>query len=158
MNCLYQDEIESGKVTWDNVNYFREWEQKVLLQFMKNEPDVEVEPNYDSDHENGNVQKYKEGEDSKGDIIGSSPVCINFKTENLGFHASEHDIDRVESELHKIESEFKVKKCFHCGFKSKFTRKFEKHLFVDHNQNTCHACGDKFTDFGKFYKHTVSHN
>ena len=58
MNCLYQDEIESGKITWDSVNYFRDWEQKILQQFMKNEPDVEVEPNYDSDHEkNGNVKK-----------------------------------------------------------------------------------------------------
>ena len=158
MNCLYQDEIESGKITWDSVNYFRDWEQKILQQFMKNEPDVEVEPNYDSDHENGNVKKYEEGEDYKGDIVGSSPVRINFKTDNLGSLVSEDNIDRVESELQKIESEFKVKKCFLCGFKSKLTRKYEKHLFVDHNQNTCHTCGDKFTDFGKFYKHTLSHN
>ena len=157
---VVQNDIDSGKVSWQDENYFRCWQSDVLDNLNL-----------------GKSDKYNVKEESKeNDTIAidftenlfDDLVCIKFKVKEncsekenrmkkLGGKRKEKVT--LKTFRNRERKEKKTLTCDSCeNFSTKIVKKMERHLFEVHENTMCHVCGLNFTSFEKLHSHSLSHN
>ena len=131
---MFQEEIESGFVSWRDTEYLKRWEQTILFKLGHIFP-----------------SSYCDADDIEGDDDGlpkvelEDPVCIKFKKTNTN----------TDAPVKKVRESRQY--CDSCDFVAKRDRPFQRHQFEDHGRSLCGECGRHFSDFRTFYKHIVTH-
>ena len=157
---IVQNDLDSGKVSWQDENYFRRWQCDVLynLDFGKREKCNFKKETIENDLIATDFTEYPHDD----------LVCIKFKVEE---NCNEEKIlqnkpgrKRKENVTLKTlrERERKERKTLTCdsceNFSTKIVKKMERHLFEVHENTMCHVCGMNFTSFEKLHSHSSSHN
>ena len=149
---VVQNDLDSGKASWHDENYFRRWQCDVLYNL-----------DFDGKREECNVKE----ENIENDLIATDLtenlyddlVCIKFKLEEK-FNEEEKlhkKLGRKRKENVTLktlrERERKERKTLTCDsceqFSTKIVKKMERHLFEVHENTMCPVCGMNFTSFEK---------
>ena len=164
-----KEEIESGTTSWDDVEYFQSWEQKLFLRFNKkdgddyynyNDLDVKLEEE-DSDYENNEVLDDEDFTNDSNQIKeeATSLSKVSFKRSDPDFKEHIQDTESFNSDQQQNSE------CKDCGKEFETMKKKLHHLRKIHKKwggisyseycDTCSLCG---LTFGKrerrlFWKH-----
>ena len=121
-------------MSWRDENYFRRWEQGILVKLRSTDP---VQSFYYDDIKSPEEDCLPKVENHQ------DPVCIKFKKTR-----SYTSVKRVKGSRQFCDS---------CDFVAKRDRPFQRHQFEEHGRSLCGDCGRNFTDFRTFYKHILTH-
>ena len=142
------EEIESGSISLTSASHFKAWQSRFLERY--NEDDSEVEPfvlkNIDRDSNSAHSEETLETENTHLEELDeckkeSDFVCIAI----------------TKRKVIKEETSQEKKRCHICNFETTVRKRYEKHLFEEHNLKSCHDCEINFDDFAQFYQHSKSH-
>lgn len=150
---VVQMDLDSGKVSWQDENYFRSWQASVLRVMKLTLGDGEVYNNVKEELKENHIP------DKPEDL-----VCIKFKVEKQSREKQTSVYKpggkRKENVTLKTlrEREKKVLTCDSCEhFVTKSSKKMDRHLFEVHERTMCHDCGMHFESFDEFYNHSFDH-
>ena len=121
-------------MSWRDENYFRRWEQGILVKLRSTDP---VQSFYYDDIKSPEEDCLPKVENHQ------DPVCIKFKKTR-----SYTSVKRVKGSRQFCDS---------CDFVAKRDRPFQRHQFEEHGRSLCKDCGSHFSDFKTFYKHILTH-
>ena len=150
---VVQKDLDSGKVSWQDENYFRSWQASVLRVMKLTLGDGEVYNNVKEEFKDSFIPDTTDAED---------PVCIKFKIEkpSRGPFGPKPGTKRKENVTLKTlrERERKILTCDSCeNFITKSSKKMDRHLFEVHERTMCHDCGMHFESFDEFFNHSFDH-
>jgi len=168
-----QEDLSSGNISWNDEQYFREWEETVLIReiaggteedCIENESDQNLSP-VKNEEENGdtNFLPYNESHN----VAVESAVNINIiKPKNARKRPATYQ--KTDKQKEKERKTVKKKRfivrpgqtkitCEYCQFQTVSQKNYLQHMFQRHQQNLCPDCGLSFDDFKIFFLHYDTH-
>ena len=148
-----KDDLDCGKTSWDDVDYFQQWEGKIVKIL---EPESSYDDNLCPDPEEVSTP-YCDEEKIKSEqsilINFSKPTHIELKTKKV-----KNELGRIIEVGRKRKRNRKGKfSCDLCDLQDCPKAQILKHKFNDHGQTGCDECGINFDNFEEYRKHNIKH-
>ena len=166
-----QEDLKSGTISWDDEQYFREWEEAILRRENDNNQEndedgeesvMKSELHFAENFEEDSISK----SDSSNPITDNdNGICINIsrpkkkRKRTGGNKKSEKQTEKEKKKfkLMKVKPGKKRMICYDCCFQTASNKNYMKHMFEKHEQNLCTECGLSFDRFDIFYLHQETH-
>jgi len=167
---LLQDDLTSSNISWDDEQYFRQWEVDIINREFEDEADVdaddaienlvetEMKTENESDEEIPEVRKKRkrkvkvknedEGEDDS--------ILIGIKPRKKRGPYKKKDPSQKKAKIRMDPGKILIT-CEDCKFETVSKKKYMEHMFERHEQNLCIECGTKFDKFEVYYIHLEAH-
>jgi len=186
-----EDDLDAELASWEDEQYFRSWEQKILTQIFFSdhltdseqhnsgkkelitlEPKIEIDTNSNSsdavdndDNQNGDIKLSDEEYMLDKDIMYQSSPKVAIKKRKRKCKSEESESDckeeikykKVRKKNHLSSESKKSLHCISCDFSSKHQKRYDKHMFEQHEQTLCSICGMNFETFESFTLHIEAH-
>ena len=144
----FQEDLEFGITTWENGEYFKQWEDK-LINKLKSGDDS---PEWDCDLEQESFSPKDEADEQ--DLLEDVKRDIKDESIKISFLKLKESPTKV-----KKENSYNNNKKYYCNIcpdssQSWNTRKkYSKHMFEEHQETFCKICFKNFTVFKEFSEH-----
>ena len=151
---IFQADLAAGLVAWEDDDYFKKWEAKILKLYLKtedNNPDCNNSDYVVTKLEDDDF-KMENFDDSLDDDSKDDSVQIQFSEKKIKPKRKKKlkDSSKPKKKNTIIKSLSEWFKCEHCDFTSPWIKKGVKHLFFEHNHKFCQKCGIDFEMYEDF--------
>ena len=152
-----QGDLAIGNISWEDEQYFREWEMLQVNKISEVCQNIEEEDmKVLSDSEDDEMQSFYGNDILEDEEDNSDPIHIGIlKKERKSRRSKKHILKKNEG-LTKHQFRLLKYRCTDCDdveLKLASRKAFRRHLFTVHDQRLCEDCGKVFDQFENLWQH-----